>query len=90
MEFTKHITKNGQEIELANLTNDHLMNIIMLFRKKYDYMKENNDIPCFQGDMAQYYADQSYNFIENASIYDIFPQFRFYEYEAISRKLIKP
>lgn len=56
-------TKEGKSMPLRNMTDDHLRNATNMIKRKRDDLDMNvlSHPPCFQGEMAQMYADQQYN-----------------------------
>lgn len=52
-------TKEGKRIPISKMSDSHLLNTIKFLERKSDAF----DIipPMFQGEMAQYYADQEYD-----------------------------
>ena len=56
------ITKEGITIPFSKLSDRHLDNIIAMVRRKHNELSELVAAPpCFQGEMAQYYAERDWN-----------------------------
>lgn len=55
-------TKEGREIPIEKLADSHLINIIKHLRRNatFGLEKVRMNPPCFQGEMAQYYAEQEW------------------------------
>lgn len=63
-EFEKQewVTKSGEKIKIKDLELYHLKNIVAYLRKRWEETENPmNDFPSFQGEMAQYYAEQQWN-----------------------------
>ena len=52
-------TKEGKEIDIVDITDSHLANIIKFLKKKIEDFG-TIPYPYFQGEMAQYCAEQEY------------------------------
>lgn len=78
--------KEGQEIPIENMDDTYLLNTIHFLTRRH---KEECDIsfPVFNGEMAQYYAQQEYNRITGTKIYEMFPVFNDLIREKTKRKL---
>lgn len=57
------VTKSNEKIKIKNLSISHLKNIVKYLKKRYDAIESPmNDYPSFQGEMAQDYAEQQWNY----------------------------
>ena len=52
-------TADGQTLEISKMTDSHVINTYNYLKRKLD--EDVRDFPCFQGEMAQYYAEAEYD-----------------------------
>lgn len=57
---TKWKTKEGNVLRVRDMTSEHLRNAMAMMERKLEQRawEELSCIPCFSGEMAQYYAEQ--------------------------------
>lgn len=65
-------TKDGQRIRIKDMTDTHLMNTIKMMERKVEEEVADIPYPVFQGEMAQFYADQDYEAAIRMTPYDRF------------------
>ena len=58
------ITKTGEVIKIKDLKDSHLHNIIIFLEKVATRLSNSIPYPQFNGEMAQMYAEQDYNLIQ--------------------------
>jgi len=70
MNWTTH---DGRQIPISKLTNEHLLNIILFFRRRAEQERTlvTTYPPQFQGEIAQLSADQEYESWLQADVDDI-------------------
>ncbi len=64
---TKHwTTKSGEKIRICDMLDEHLKNTIAFLERNARFVADVAIFPSFQGEMAQYYAEQQYdNMVED-------------------------
>lgn len=65
------ITKSGKKIRIKDMTTSHLYNTVKLLERKAKQYQQDLPYPCFQGEMAQIYADNEWDYITSKSIEDL-------------------
>jgi hypothetical protein len=81
-------TRDGEEILISEMTDDHLRNAIRRCTQIWLASRENISFPNFSGEMAQYYAERDYNALqESVDPSVIFPEYEDLVEEALRRKL---
>ena len=89
-ESTHWVTKDGKVIPIHEMSDSHLVNTINFLNKKHtDYanMALLSGPPCFQGEMAQWAAEQEWLSIADSGPEDLFPQYENLIKEADKRGL---
>lgn len=54
-------TSRGTKVKIRDMEDAHLVNTILMLRRRAQAQIHELTPPCFQGEMAQYYADQEYD-----------------------------
>ena len=80
-------TKDGKKVHICDMTDSHLSNAIRFLERKVDLNKFCSCPQDFQGDMAQYCADQGYLSMLEAEPDYFYPIYRDLYKEAIKRGL---
>lgn len=53
-------TKDGKKIRVCDLADSHLINILNMLNRKYNFTLRYIDPPCLNGEMAQMYAEHEW------------------------------
>jgi len=53
--------KNGKKIRICDMDDQHLRNSIKMLRRKAIKMRDGVSYPMFNGDIAQFHAEQGYD-----------------------------
>ena len=73
MNTKKWRTKEGIKIRIKDMDNNHLLNTIALIKRNVIKFQMNIPAPCFQGEMADYFANQEYDRLVSADIGELIP-----------------
>lgn len=65
--------KNGVKIRICDMTDQHLQNSIALLERAAEHQKASLPYPMFNGEMAQFYAEQDWNRVMEADTEYFFP-----------------
>lgn len=66
-------TREGEKIRICDMTDDHLRNAIRLCERLHEKAKALIPFPDFNGEMAQYYAEQDYDRFLSSTPEESFP-----------------
>lgn len=66
-------TRDGTKLRICDMTDDHLRNTIIFLEHQATKLKYEIPYPNFRGEIAQYYAEQEWDFIQEADPEDIIP-----------------
>jgi len=61
------VTKEGQRLRICDMTDSHLDNTITMFDRALGSLQRNLPYPCFNGEMAQYYAEMEWDRLMESS-----------------------
>jgi hypothetical protein len=81
--------KNGMKIRICDMTDTHLENCIKLLERAAEHQKINYPYPMFNGEMAQYYAEQDYDRMQASGPEYFFPIYEDLCAERDRRALVK-
>lgn len=73
MKYPKWVTKAGKKISIANMDDDHLINTVKMLYRRAVERKLSLPYPNFNGEMAQYHAEQEYEAYVNQTPEEMFP-----------------
>lgn len=79
--------KDGTKIRICDMDDAHLINTVRFLVRKAEQYKVEMPYPCFQGEMAQMYAEMEWGNLMNADPEDIYPILSDLFSEADRRKL---
>lgn len=86
-------TKNGEKIRICDMSDSHLNNTIAMLERKAEDLHNITleSYPNFQGEMAQYYAEQEWEQVakEGCDAADIYPIYSDLLDERMRRDLLK-
>ena len=66
-------TADGQKVRICDMTDSHLLNAIAWCERKHLLTQQTMPYPTFQGEMAQYYAEQQYDALQEGGPEESFP-----------------
>lgn len=91
MNTKKWTTKDGQRIRIKDMEDSHLLNTIRFLERTWEKRKASmlSDFPCFNGEMAQYYAEQEWDRLADTDIEEACPIYNDMVDEAERRNLLK-
>lgn len=71
----KWTTKDGRTIAVKDMSDSHLLNTMKMLERNHSIsvIEASRSFPTFQGDMAQYYAEQSWFAIQESSVEEMYP-----------------
>jgi len=64
---------DGTKIRICDMSDGHLRNTIRFLERKLKDMQDTMPEPCFQGELAQLYAEREYEAFMEADPGDIWP-----------------
>ncbi len=72
MNTKKWTCKDGRKIRIKDMDDGHLTNTIKFLKRQHAQALDISP-PCFQGEMAQMYAEQEYDNRMSSEVWDLFP-----------------
>lgn len=69
----KWTQKNGKKIRIKDMSDQHLINTIKMLERRLEEAKRNMPYPMFNGDMAQWFAEQDYDAFQKSVVSDHVP-----------------
>lgn len=77
--------KDGRTIRIADMETSHIINSMRMLERMHEQMLWSMPDPCFQGEMAQMYAEQEFDAYMDSSVEDVFPIYKHLEKELLKR-----
>lgn len=77
-------TKDGKFISIRSMSTSHIKNVMTILEKQTEKYKFNLPYPNLNGDMAQFQAEQEWEYLQTVGPEDIFPV-----YETMAEELVK-
>lgn len=65
--------KDGRKIRICDMDDGHLANCIALLERAADKIRFTTPYPCFNGEMAQFFAEQDWDRLQSAGTEEFFP-----------------
>jgi hypothetical protein len=65
--------RDGRKIRIKDMTDSHLRNTVNMLNLAHRNLVDNTSYPCFQGEMAQMYAESEWDVLQESDPFDYFP-----------------
>lgn len=78
------VTREGKKIKVKDMTDSHLLNSIKYLDRRLESMKITMPYPNFNGEMAQFCAEQDWDHFQNSEPSDYWPI-----YETLCKEISK-
>lgn len=77
--------KDGRTLRISDMETSHIINSMRMLERMHEQMLWSMPAPCFQGEMAQMYAEQEFDAYMDSSVEDVFPIYKHLEKELLKR-----
>ena len=78
--------KDGRVMRIVDMSTDHILNSMRMLERMHQEMICSIGFPCFQGEMAQMYAEQEFDQLMDSSVEDVYPAYKKLRKELLKRK----
>ena len=68
--------KDGREIPISEMTTEHITNSMRMLERMHKQTLMDISFPCFQGEMAQMFAEQEFDRLMDSEVEDLYPAYK--------------